>query len=66
MSKTAPRQSGTASQAAASDHSDHEAEQERTNEAMPKQRDPDLKRQLRLACKVLIEQADTLRALVKH
>lgn len=33
---------------------------------MPKQRDPDLKRQLRLACKVLIEQADTLRALVKH
>ncbi len=66
MSKTTSRQSGTASPAAIPDDADHEAGQERANEAMPKQRDPELERQLRLAREVLIEQADALRELAKH
>jgi len=66
ISETTPRQSGTTYQAAIPDHADHEAGQEHADEAMPKQRGLKLERQLRLARKVLIEQADALRELAKH
>ena len=66
MFKTTFGQSGTASPAAIPDDADHDTGQEGANEATPRQRDPELERQLRLAREVLIEQADALRELAKH
>lgn len=66
MSKTTLRQFGTTFPVAAPDHAGHEAGQERGDGRALEQRDLELELQLKLARKVLIEQADALRELAKR